>query len=303
MSLALDDKPSLSITRKLKAPPSKVWQAWTDPSHLKRWWGPSDAADTTLAEMDVRVGGRFRIVFEAQDGEEHDVRGEYHEVVTHERLAFTWAWRTTPERESFVTVTLKAVDGGTLMTLKHERFFDEAARDRHNWGWNGALDKLEKSVATIEPVRIEAVPQRIYVGMSVHYDAETRMQIPQQWTRFLPLEESIPHRIVGPGYGIVSGMTVQPFGFEYMTAVEVTQLAFPPAGMTSLTLPPTRYAVFAHEGHAGELPKTLDAIYREWLPGSGYEDSEQGHFLERYGPGFDPVTMQGDVEVWVALKD
>ena len=81
------------------------------------------------------------------DGEEHDVGGEYREVVANEKLVFTWAWRSTPERESLVTVLLKGDGDGTLLTLLHEQFFDEAARDRHRFGWTGSLDKLEKYLA------------------------------------------------------------------------------------------------------------------------------------------------------------
>ena len=57
---------------------------------------------------------------------------------------FTWAWLTTPERDSLVTITLKSDGDGTLMTLTHEQFFDEDARDRHNQGWTGAMEKLDK---------------------------------------------------------------------------------------------------------------------------------------------------------------
>jgi uncharacterized protein YndB with AHSA1/START domain len=95
------------------------------------------------AEADVRVGGRFRIVAHAADGEEHDVSGVYREVVPDAKLVFTWAWRSTPERESLVTVALAPDGDGTVLTLTHEQFFDELARDRHRSGWSGALDKLE----------------------------------------------------------------------------------------------------------------------------------------------------------------
>ena len=83
------------------------------------------------AETDVRVGGRYRIIMRTSDGEEHDVSGVYREVVPNEKLVFTWAWRSTPERESLVTVALKSDGDGTLLTLTHEQFFDEPARDRH----------------------------------------------------------------------------------------------------------------------------------------------------------------------------
>ncbi|MBN8957086.1 MAG: SRPBCC domain-containing protein [Rhizobiales bacterium] len=136
--------PSLTIKRRLNASAEKVYAAWTDPERIVRWWGPSNAAETHHVETDVRVGGRFRIIFRDTDGEDHDVRGVYREVVPNERLVFTWAWRTTLERESLVTVALKPDGEATLLTLVHEQFFDEAARDRHNWGWTGAIDKLER---------------------------------------------------------------------------------------------------------------------------------------------------------------
>jgi uncharacterized protein YndB with AHSA1/START domain len=76
--------------------------------------------------------------------DEHDVSGVYREIVPNEKLVFTWAWKSTPERESLVTVTFKDDNGGTLMTLLHEQFFDEDARDRHNAGWTGTMDRLEQ---------------------------------------------------------------------------------------------------------------------------------------------------------------
>ena len=134
-------KPSLTLKRRLKAPPAKVYAAWTQTDLLMRWFGPT-AARMLRAEVDVRAGGRFRIAFVA-NGEEHDVSGLYREVVPNQKLVFTWAWRTTPERESLVTVTLKPDGDGTLLTLMHEQLFDEATRDSHQQGWSGCLDNLE----------------------------------------------------------------------------------------------------------------------------------------------------------------
>jgi uncharacterized protein YndB with AHSA1/START domain len=139
-------KPSLTIKRRIKAPPEKVYGAWTDPAQLTHWWGP-EQAETLGAGLDARVGGRFRIIFRTPDGDEHDVSGSYREVVPSEKLDFTWMWRTMPERQSLVTVTLERDGDGTLLTLLHEQFFDEGARDRHRSGWTGALDKLEKYFA------------------------------------------------------------------------------------------------------------------------------------------------------------
>jgi len=95
-------------------------------------------------ETDPRTGGRFRWVMQAPNGENHDVSGVYREIVVNEKLVFTWAWKSTPERESLVTVLIKPDGDGSLLTLTHEQFFDEDARDRHQGGWTSALDKMEK---------------------------------------------------------------------------------------------------------------------------------------------------------------
>ena len=81
-------KPSLTIKRRLNAPPEAVYAAWTDPKKLVHWFGP-DQGPVTKAETDVRVGGRFHVVFHSEDGEEHDVSGIYREVVANEKLQFT----------------------------------------------------------------------------------------------------------------------------------------------------------------------------------------------------------------------
>ena len=145
-SPSVAQKPSLTLKRRLNAPPEKVYAAWTDPAQISKWFGP-DAGPVTRADTDVRVGGRFHVVFHSEDGEEHDVSGTYQEVVPNEKLKFTWRWITLPERESLVTILIKADGDGAILTLIHEQFFDEAARDGHQRGWTGALDKLERVLA------------------------------------------------------------------------------------------------------------------------------------------------------------
>ena len=146
MATATATKPSLTIKRRLNAPPAKVYAAWTDPEKVKGWMGPGEVKAKSV-ECDLRIGGSYRWVMVAPSGEEHNVGGVYREVVPNEKLVFTWAWKSTPERESLVTVLLKPDGDGTLLTLTHEQFFDDDARDRHNHGWNGALDKMERMFA------------------------------------------------------------------------------------------------------------------------------------------------------------
>lgn len=138
-------KPSLTLKRRIKAAPRQVFEAWTDPKKLARWFGPAETVPSSVrAEIDLRVGGHFKVAFKTEDGERHEVGGVYREVTPGSRLVFTWAWHTTPERESLVTVTLAKDGDGTMLTLHHEQFFDENARDGHEHGWTGTLDKLER---------------------------------------------------------------------------------------------------------------------------------------------------------------
>jgi len=140
----VDVKPSVTLKRRLNAPAEKVYAAWTEPAQIAHWFGPSETvAGSVHAEMDVRVGGRFRVSFKTENGEHHEVGGIYREVVPNEKLVFSWAWHTTPERESLVTVLIRKESEGAMLTLTHEQFFDEAARDGHKRGWTGTLDKLE----------------------------------------------------------------------------------------------------------------------------------------------------------------
>lgn len=143
MDRKVETAPSLTMKRRLNATPAEVYQAWTQPELLARWFGPENV-QAQHAEIDARVGGRYRIVMRGSDGELHQVGGEYLEVVENERLVFSWAWVSTPERVSRVTVTLKPDGDVTILTLLHEQFFDEAAAGRHEHGWTGSLLKLER---------------------------------------------------------------------------------------------------------------------------------------------------------------
>jgi uncharacterized protein YndB with AHSA1/START domain len=142
------DRPVLSIERHFEVAPEKVWRAWTEPQALTRWFGPAGTESVTDAHLDVRPGGRYSIAFRTTDGEEHRVCGTYEQVVPNRRLRFTWAWQSTPDRVSLVTVELAPSGAGTDMSFRHERFFDQAARDNHERGWTATMRKLEDFLAT-----------------------------------------------------------------------------------------------------------------------------------------------------------
>ena len=141
---SLKEKPSLSLTRSYPVPPERVWRAWTDAEAIKRWFGPGGEDPVSVARLDVREGGRFRIVFGGPDGKAHEVQGEYREVVRNRKLVFTWVWpNSTPERESLITIDFRAAGGGTELVFTQERFFDATVRDGHLQGWGESFLKLE----------------------------------------------------------------------------------------------------------------------------------------------------------------
>lgn len=149
MEQRLATKPSLTLQRHYPVAPEKVWRAWTDAEAVKRWWGPGPGEPVSLAELDVRVGGRFRIVFGGPEGKMHECAGVYKEVVPNRKLVFTWSWpNSTPERVSVVTIVFEAVGKGTELLFKHEQLFDEKVRDDHQRGWSSSLDKLDAFLKT-----------------------------------------------------------------------------------------------------------------------------------------------------------
>ena len=147
METATEDKTSLHIRRVYQAPVAAVWAAWTDPEKMKPWMGPNDAFGESEVTLDVRVGGRYRIVMHAPDGETHRVGGVYREVVLNKKLVYTWAWESTPERESLVTIEFKPSGEGTELVLAHQRFADTQARDKHREGWIGCLERLGRFIS------------------------------------------------------------------------------------------------------------------------------------------------------------
>ena len=138
----LEQKPELRITRRYPASCEKVWRAWTDPQAIAKWFGPEGATDVR-AQADVRVSGQYSIAFRTADGQDNSVGGVYQEVRENRKLVFTWAWQSTPDRVSLVTLELLPDGTGCELRFVHERFFDQTARDNHARGWTGAFAKLD----------------------------------------------------------------------------------------------------------------------------------------------------------------
>ncbi|MFN8573232.1 MAG: SRPBCC domain-containing protein [Gemmatimonadaceae bacterium] len=148
MATSSQDTCQLELTRHLHAAPQRVFEAWTSPEALKRWFGPTPDHAVIVHALDVRVGGTFRIELRHVRGASHVVVGVYRVVEPHSRLAFTWRWEDQPGLpETLVTVALRDTNPGTDMTLRHEGFPDELSRARHMDGWTGCTGRLDDGLA------------------------------------------------------------------------------------------------------------------------------------------------------------
>jgi uncharacterized protein YndB with AHSA1/START domain len=139
------------MTRLFDAPVELVFKVWTDPEHIKRWWGPRGY--TTLScEMDLRPGGAWRIRSRHVDGTEVAERGVFREIVPPRRLVFTQAWDRedgNPGPETIVTATFADLDGKTELTLHQAPFDTPAIRDGHAVGWGESFDMLAEYLAGV----------------------------------------------------------------------------------------------------------------------------------------------------------
>lgn len=140
-----DTGPVVRVTRVLPATPEEVFAAWTDVESLKRWLCPGDTR-VSAAEVDLRVGGRFRVVM-SDESEDHENVGEYLEIEPPTRLVFSWRSAGTEGRETRVTVNLRPSGDGTELELIHERLPDERSARRHRSGWSSIAEKLEAALA------------------------------------------------------------------------------------------------------------------------------------------------------------
>lgn len=133
--------PSLTLVRRFRAPPARLWAAWTQPEVMALWFGPHHTR-AEHAEADLRLGGRFRVVLREDNGERHEATGLYQEIEPERRLVFSWNWVSMPERVSRVAVAFRAVPEGTEVTLTHDRFADADTATRHTRGWTESLERL-----------------------------------------------------------------------------------------------------------------------------------------------------------------
>lgn len=134
---------TLILKRTIAAPRARVFDAWTTPELMCQWFCPDDTFSVPIAEVDLTVGGAFRIGMKPPDKEVRIARGVYREILRPERLVFTWSWEHDA-MDTLVTVTFKETGSATEIVVKHESLPTIARRNDHAHGWSGCLRHLEK---------------------------------------------------------------------------------------------------------------------------------------------------------------
>jgi len=151
-TVTLPTDEQILITRDFDAPKHLVYKAWTTPELVKRWWN-AKRGDVTNAEIDLRVGGRWRYVMVTDDGFEVGFHGEYREIVPNERIVSTEVYEGMPEGEAVNTLTLTEEDGRTTLTVLVQHTSKEH-RDAHidsgmEAGMQDAMDLLEQVASSL----------------------------------------------------------------------------------------------------------------------------------------------------------
>ncbi len=147
LSKSTDSEASLTLSRLLAAPRQRVFKAWTDPDEIGKWWNLGEEWGPSVAEVDLRVGGHFRIGIRSLKGDKvHSVRGVYREVVHPERLVYTWVVENpkAPEIETLVTVEFRNHNGSTELVLTHQLLKKGELRDSVEMGWSLVLEGLTR---------------------------------------------------------------------------------------------------------------------------------------------------------------
>jgi uncharacterized protein YndB with AHSA1/START domain len=134
---------TLIVRRSIRASAEKLFDAWTQPEQLKQWWGPNTVI-CTAAEVDLKVGGRYRIANKFPDGKVLWISGEFEVIERPTRLVYSWRIGTESGPAERVIVRFERSGTSTEVIVTHERIPAAAVRDLHQQGWDGCLQKLAK---------------------------------------------------------------------------------------------------------------------------------------------------------------
>lgn len=152
--------------------------------------------------------------------------------------------------------------------------------------------------------RVIELPPLLLAGMREPLNEQSAQTIPLLWQKFAPYIGKIPHQQGSrTAYGLCVRSSESSNGFYYyMAACEVTEFADLPLELSPLIVPAHKYAVFKHELHVVRIKETIDSVFDQWLPTSGFtHNSESIHFFERYGEEYNPETEMGGTEIWLPI--
>ena len=133
----------LRIERAFAASAEDVFDAWTSPEVMRRWLHCGPDWGTPVAEVDLRVGGKVRVVMRRPDGTEAHMQGEYTLIDRPRRLEMTWTFGDDPSNEQLIELTFSESGGATTVRLVNSVISTNERRDSQEWGWNACLDQLE----------------------------------------------------------------------------------------------------------------------------------------------------------------
>jgi uncharacterized protein YndB with AHSA1/START domain len=136
------------IERTFAALPEDVFDAWTSPEVMRRWFHCAPDWDTPEAEVDLRVGGKVRVVMRKPDGTKAEARGEYTVIDRPHRLVMTWTFDDDPSNEQLIELSFSEVEGSTTVLMVNSSISTDERRDAQDQGWRGCLDELERIVGT-----------------------------------------------------------------------------------------------------------------------------------------------------------
>ena len=138
----------LRIERTFDAPAQAVFDAWTSEEVMRRWFHADPEWETPSAEVDLRVGGRLRVVMrDPKVGEDHGASGEYTVIDPPQRLVFTWVWDDDPSHPQLIELEFSERDGATTVLMVSQGITTEKGRDEHEDGWHKCFDNLDRALA------------------------------------------------------------------------------------------------------------------------------------------------------------
>lgn len=134
---------TLIVRKTIRATAERLFDAWSQPEQLKKWWGPQSVVCID-AEVDLRVGGRYRIANQFPDGKILWITGQFEAIERPGKLVYTWSLEPETDVSERVTITFESRGAATEVIVTHERIPNTALRDMHEQGWQGCLNGLAK---------------------------------------------------------------------------------------------------------------------------------------------------------------